>query len=299
MLLFFHECCIHTHTVIFHHAGVDRSGTLDSLADETMPGNVVVEPVIEGVIQLQCPVAVCAGIPAGVPVIRVQFIEEPTCNHFLEGRQFHTVQIRNQLLQTAIGKVTKLKVIFQCQLGCYDGVVHRLLHHDSVLVQEHGLESQIVRDLHDPLAIEDTGTQVCHNSIHIRVLSYPMPQGNVSCGACCNRNGNAGNIGFMGIQRRILFLPVCIFCSGFKVEGYDFCITDVCVDFCNASDGFIILHIVLLFGVAGRQLPAAPVHAYSAAVISTLPANTFTCSLMARTFFCSSAVSARSTLHTT
>ena len=246
LLLFLHECCIHTHTVVFHHAGIHSGGTLDFLTDEAMPGNIVIEPFIEGMVQLQRPIAVGAGIPAGVPVIGIQFIEESACNHFLEGGQLHTIQIWHQLLQTAVRKFPELIITFQCQLGCHDGVIHRLLHHDPMLVQEHSLKRQIVCDLHDLSAAEDSGTQICHNGFNVSILAYPVPERNVSCGTCCHGNGDACDVGFMGIQRRVFFLPVFLCCSSFKVEGQNGCVANVFIDLCNAADGFIILHIVLL-----------------------------------------------------
>ena len=138
--LFLHERCVHADAVIFHHAGVHRSGTFDFLTDETVTGNVVVKPFVEGVVQLQRPVAVRAGISAGIPFVGIQFIEKSALDYFLEGGKLHAVQIRHQLLQTAIAQISEFIVVFECQLRRHDRVIYRLLYNDAVLVQEHGFE---------------------------------------------------------------------------------------------------------------------------------------------------------------
>ena len=211
-----------------------------------MAGNVVVKPFVEGVIQLQRPVAVRAGISAGVPFVGIQFIEEFALDHFLEGGKRHAVKVRHQCFQTTVRKVAEFIIILQRQLRSYDRVVHRLLYDDAVLVQEHGFKRKVVGNFYDPAAVKQSGTQVCHDGLHICILSDAMSERDVPRGACCHGNGNASDVGFVRIQCAHIFISVFIGRRRFKVECDYGCVAEICVDFFDASDSLVILHIVLL-----------------------------------------------------
>ena len=114
-------------------------------------------------------------------------------------------------------------------------------------------------DLYDPAAVEQSGTQVGHDRFHICILADAMSERDVSCGTCRNGNGNASDIRFVCVQCAHIFVSVFIGCCCFKVKCDDGCIADICVDFLDASDSLVILHIVLLCHREGRQRTAAPV----------------------------------------
>ena len=140
----------------------------------------MLKPGIEFVVELQGPVTVCTGIPAGLPIIWIQFIEVSALNNGLKGGQLHTVEIRHQRLQAAVMKIPELIIILQGELRGYDRVVNRLLDHNAVLVEEHRLKGQIVCDLRDLLIEEEPLSKVIKDLFRICILSLAMTQRDIS-----------------------------------------------------------------------------------------------------------------------
>ena len=242
--------------------------------------------------------AIRAGISARVPFVWIQLIKESALSNFFEGRQLHAVEIRHQLFKTAVGKFTEICLCFKRQLRRHDSVVYRLLNDDAVLVEEHCFKCKVVRYLDDALALKKSACQIRHHYINIRIRSAAVAERNIYACAFLHREGYSGYAGFVCIQRGERFLAVCFICGGFKVEGYDICVSDIFFNVRNAADCFIVLHIISLYRWGGSEPP--PHHqTYSASVISTRPANALHCSVMALMHFCSSAFSILSALHTT
>ena len=78
--------------------------------------DVVLKPVVERAPKLQCPVAICTGIAAGVPCIWVELIKTVLANHILKFGEFNAVQIRHKGFKSAVAEIAVLEIIFQRKL---------------------------------------------------------------------------------------------------------------------------------------------------------------------------------------
>ena len=245
-LLLSHELGIEEDTAVLHHAGENGGRAFDPFADLAVLRDVVLKPVVESVIELQCPVAIRAGVPAGIPCVRVELVEAAFADHFLELREFHAVEVRHEGLEAAVAEVEELEIVFQGELRCDDRVIDRFLQHDPVLIEEHCLERHIVRDLDRVRVLEHALPQVCHDGRDVRVLADAMAERDIPAGAFFDRNRHAGDVRLMCVQSGLIIVSVCVGGRCLKVEGHHARAADVVFNVRNAADRLIIIHSLYL-----------------------------------------------------
>ena len=78
-----------------------------------MPGQVLIEPAVEQVIQPQGIVAVGAGISDGFLVLRVKLVEESSGGYGFKIRQLHMEKLRHKGFKAAVRQATESGVFFR------------------------------------------------------------------------------------------------------------------------------------------------------------------------------------------
>ena len=186
-LLADHGSFIHEQAVVFHQAAVYRCWGFHLLHNIPVPGQGLIEPAVEQLIQPQRIVGIGTGIAHGFGRMGRKLVEEPSFGNFLKRGQFITDQLRHQLLETAIRQAAEFKRGLERQLRGGDGVIAGRLHDDVQCIQEHGLKGQIVGNLHNQWVCPQCIAQKVDNLRGISILSDEVLQRHIDGRAFLNR----------------------------------------------------------------------------------------------------------------
>ena len=208
-----------------------------------------IKPVIENMIQLQGKIRVRTAIAYCFHILCIQFVKvSAVCNIRKSGQPFMT-QFFRQFFQTAVSKFAKCVVAFQGHLCCTNGIIHRRLDHDILMIGYCRFKGNIVSNFNDTL-VHEKSSQKLQKRCQFDIFSYFVSHWDIYSGMLFDRKTASGHMVFLRIQSRLFFHAVRLVRCSLIVKSHNCCIADILLNFLHRSDTSVILHSILLNSAA-------------------------------------------------
>ena len=208
-----------------------------------------VKPAVENMIQLQGKIRVRTAIAYCFHILCIQFVKVSTvCNIRKSGQPFMT-QFFRQFFQTAVSKFAKCVVAFQGHLCCTNGIIHRRLDHDILMIGYCRFKGNIVSNFNDAL-VREKSSQKLQKRCQFDIFSYSVSHWDIYSGILFDRKTASGHMVFLRIQSCLFFDAVRLIRCSFIVKSHNCCIADILLNFLHRSDTSVILHSILLNSAA-------------------------------------------------
>ena len=208
-----------------------------------------IKPVIENMIQPQGKIRVRTAIAYCFHILCIQFVKvSAVCNIRKSGQPFMT-QFFRQFFQTAVSKFAKCVVAFQGHLCCTNGIIHRRLDHDILMIGYCRFKGNIVSNFNDAL-VREKSSQKLQKRCQFDIFSYSVSHWDINSGMLFDRKTASGHMAFLRIQSRLFFHAVRLVRCSLIVKSHNCCIADILLNFLHRSDTSVILYSVLLNSAA-------------------------------------------------
>ena len=208
-----------------------------------------VKPAVENMIQLQGKIRVRTAIAYCFHILCIQFVKvSAVCNIRKSGQPFMT-QFFRQFFQTAVSKFAKCVVAFQGHLCCTNGIIHRRLDHDILMIGYCRFKGNIVSNFNDAL-VREKSSQKLQKRCQFDIFSYSVSHWDIYSGILFDRKTASGHMVFLRIQSCLFFDAVRLIRCSFIVKSHNCCIADILLNFLHRSDTSVILHSILLNSAA-------------------------------------------------
>ena len=158
-------------------------------------------------------------------------------------------QFFRQFFQTAVSKFAKCVVAFQGHLCCTNGIIHRRLDHDILMIGYCRFKGNIVSNFNDAL-VREKSSQKLQKRCQFDIFSYSVSHWDIYSGILFDRKTASGHMVFLRIQSRLFFDAVRLIRCSFIVKSHNCCIADILLNFLHRSDTSVILHSILLNSAA-------------------------------------------------
>ena len=197
----------------------------------------------QGKIRVRTAIAYCFCI------LCIQFVKvSAVCNIRKSGQPFMT-QFFRQFFQTAVSKFAKCVVAFQGHLCCTNGIIHRRLDHDILMIGYCRFKGNIVSNFNDAL-VREKSSQKLQKRCQFDIFSYSVSHWDIYSGILFDRKTASGHMVFLRIQSCLFFDAVRLIRCSFIVKSHNCCIADILLNFLHRSDTSVILHSILLNSAA-------------------------------------------------
>ena len=208
-----------------------------------------VKPAVENIIQPQGKIRVRTAIAYCFCILCIQFVKvSAVCNIRKSGQRF-MAQFFRQFFQTAVSKFAKCVVAFQGHLCCTNGIIHRRLDHDILMIGYCRFKGNIVSNFDDIFVCEKV-LQKSKKSNAIHVSSNFMSNRNIDSRMLFGGKAAPDNMTFCRIKSCLFFDAVRLIRCSFIVKSHNGGIADILLNFLHRSDTSVILHSVLLNSAA-------------------------------------------------
>ena len=208
-----------------------------------------VKPAVENIIQPQGKIRVRTAIAYCFHILCIQFVKvSAICNIRKSGQPFMT-QFFRQFFQTAVSKFAKCVVAFQGHLCCTNGIIHRRLDHDILMIGYCRFKGNIVSNFNDAL-VREKSSQKLQKRCQFDIFSYSVSHWDIYSGILFDRKTASGHMVFLRIQSCLFFDAVRLIRCSFIVKSHNCCIADILLNFLHRSDTSVILHSILLNSAA-------------------------------------------------
>ena len=154
-------------------------------------------------------------------------------------------QFFRQLFQSAVGQFPKLVITFQGHLCCTNGIIHRRLDHDILMIGYCRFKGNIVCNFDDIFVYEKV-LQKSKKSNAIHVSSNFMSNRNINPRMLFGGKAAPDNMTFCRIKSCLFFDAVRLIRCSFIVKSHNGGIADILLNFLHRSDTSVIFHSVLL-----------------------------------------------------
>ena len=208
-----------------------------------------VKPAVENMIQPQGKIRVRTAIAYCFHILCIQFVKvSAICNIRKSGQPFMT-QFFRQFFQTAVSKFAKCVVVFQGHLCCTNGIIHRRLDHDILMIGYCRFKGNIVSNFNDAL-VREKSSQKLQKRCQFDIFSYFVSHWDIYSGILFDRKTASGHMVFLRIQSRLFFDAVRLIRCSFIVKSHNGGIADILLNFLHRSDTSVIFHSILLNSAA-------------------------------------------------
>ena len=208
-----------------------------------------VKPAVENMIQPQGKIRVRTAIAYCFCILCIQFVKvSAVCNIRKSGQRF-MAQFFRQFFQTAVSKFAKCVVAFQGHLCCTNGIIHRRLDHDILMIGYCRFKGNIVSNFNDAL-VREKSSQKLQKRCQFDIFSYSVSHWDIYSGILFDRKTASGHMVFLRIQSCLFFDAVRLIRCSFIVKSHNCCIADILLNFLHRSDTSVILHSILLNSAA-------------------------------------------------
>ena len=208
-----------------------------------------VKPAVENMIQPQGKIRVRTAIAYCFCILCIQFVKvSAVCNIRKSGQRF-MAQFFRQFFQTAVSKFAKCVVAFQGHLCCTNGIIHRRLDHDILMIGYCRFKGNIVSNFNDAL-VREKSSQKLQKRCQFDIFSYSVSHWDIYSGILFDRKTASGHMVFLRIQSRLFFDAVRLIRCSFIVKSHNGGIADILLNFLHRSDTSVIFHSILLNSAA-------------------------------------------------
>ena len=208
-----------------------------------------VKPAVENMIQPQGKIRVRTAIAYCFCILCIQFVKvSAVCNIRKSGQRF-MAQFFRQFFQTAVSKFAKCVVAFQGHLCCTNGIIHRRLDHDILMIGYCRFKGNIVSNFNDAL-VREKSSQKLQKRCQFDIFSYSVSHWDIYSGILFDRKTASGHMVFLRIQSCLFFDAVRLTRCSFIVKSHNGGIADILLNFLHRSDTSVILHSILLNSAA-------------------------------------------------
>ena len=158
-------------------------------------------------------------------------------------------QFFRQFFQTAVSKFAKCVVAFQGHLCCTNGIIHRRLDHDILMIGYCRFKGNIVSNFNDTL-VHEKSSQKLQKRCQFDIFSYFVSHWDIYSGMLFGGKAAPDNMTFCRIKSCLFFDAVRLIRCSFIVKSHNGGIADILLNFLHRSDTSVIFHSILLNSAA-------------------------------------------------